>query len=72
VVVSLFRDTLPEFVWGAKDNHEQSLSNEDFWPEVWTRVLPNVNQELFPDFCVFHSAEECLYGSIPFLKKRVS
>lgn len=69
VVVSLIRDTLPEFVWVAKDNYEQSLSKAGFRPDVWTRVLPNANQELYPEFCVLHSAEEYLYGSIPFLKK---
>jgi hypothetical protein len=68
VVVSLIRDTLPEFVWGTKDNHEQSLRKAGFRPEVWTRVLPNANQELYPDDCVFQSAEEYLYVSIPFLK----
>jgi len=51
--------------------HEQSLRKAGFRPDVWTRVLPNVNQELYPDFCVFHSAEEYLYDSIPFLKKNV-
>ena len=55
-------------VWGRKDNHEQSLRKAGFWPEVWTQVLPNVNQELYPDDCVFHSAEEYLCVSIPFLK----
>ena len=68
VVVFLIRDTLSEFVWGTKDNREQYLSKAGFRPEFWTRVLPNVNQELYSDDRVFQSADEYLYVSIPFLK----
>lgn len=68
MAVSLIRDTLPEFVWGARDNHDHSLSKIGFQAEVWTRVLPSVNQKLYPDFCVFQSAEQYLCVSIPFVK----